>query len=115
HLNGVPVLGMPGNPVSVGVAAAVVLRAAVNVMQGLDAGIAIESAKLGRDLGENDQRQEYMRASLSVDAKGNLTATPFDKQDSSMLARFREADCLVIRPAFAPPAKAGTSVEIIRL
>jgi molybdopterin molybdotransferase len=115
HLNGTPVLGMPGNPVSVGVAAAVVLRAAVNVMLGLDAGITLESAKLGRDLGENDQRQEYMRASLSVDANGDLTATPFDKQDSSMLARFREADCLVIRPAFAPPAKAGTLVEIIRL
>lgn len=115
HLNGTPVLGMPGNPVSVGVASAVVLRAAVNVMLGLDAGIQIETAKLGRDLGENDQRQEYMRASLSVDDDGNLTATPFDKQDSSMLARFREADCLVIRPAFAAPSKAGELVEIIRL
>lgn len=114
-LNGTPVLGMPGNPVSVGVAAAVVLSAAVNVMVGLDAGVRIETVKLGRDLAENDERQDYMRASLTVDGDGNLTATPFDKQDSSMLARFREADCLVIRPVFAPAAKAGDAVEIIRL
>lgn len=114
-LNGTPVLGMPGNPVSVGVASAVVLSAAINVMRGLDAGITIETAVLGRDLGENDERQDYMRASLSVGQDGALTATPFDKQDSSMLARFREADCLVVRPAHAPAAKAGAPVDIIRL
>jgi molybdopterin molybdotransferase len=40
---------------------------------------------------------------------------PFGKQDSSMLRLLTESDALLIRPPFAPAAKAGESVRIIRL
>lgn len=115
HLHGTPVLGLPGNPVSVGVTSAIFLRPAILAMLGLDPATLSETALLGCDLGENDQRQDYLRATLSTGKNGETVATPFSKQDSAMLAKFADADCLVIRAPFAPPIKAGAEVEIIRL
>ena len=71
--------------------------------------------RLGCDLAANDQRQDYLRATLSVGANGETIATPFSKQDSAMLAKFADATCLVIRAPFAEPIKAGSEVEIVRL
>ncbi len=120
RLGDVPVLGLPGNPVSVGVTSVVFLKPAIEVMLGIrraegpGAGPPA-TALLGRDVGENDRRQEYMRATLAVDGNGALVATPFEAQDSAMMASFARADCLVVRPPHAPPAKAGERVEIVRL
>jgi len=116
HLNGTPVLGLPGNPVSVGVTSAIFLRPAVDAMLGLDQTDGPrQTAQLAVDLGENDERQDYLRASLSTNDDGERIATPFSKQDSAMLAKFAEADCLVIRAPHASAAKAGDVVEIIFL
>jgi molybdopterin molybdotransferase len=116
RLGETPVLGLPGNPVSVGVTSMLFLRPAMRVMLGMAAEDGpLPRAILGRDLGENDKREDYMRAALNQDGDGNLVATPFEKQDSSMLALFSEADCLVIRPPFAPPAAAGTWVSYLPL
>jgi len=114
--NGIPVLGLPGNPVSAGVTSALFLRAAVAVMLGTgDGGLVTETVRLGRDLPANGSRQDFMRATLRPDPDGHLTATPFERQDSAMMARFAEADCLVIRAPASPPAKAGDYVVITRL
>ncbi len=116
RLGDVPVLGLPGNPVSVGVTSVLFLKPAMEVMLGIRrAEGPAATALLGRDLGENDRRQEYMRATVDVDGDGALVATPFDAQDSAMMAGLARADCLVVRPPHAPPAKAGERVEIIRL
>jgi len=113
---GIPVLGMPGNPVSVGVSSVVLLRPAIFEMLGVSGAAAVmETARLGVDLGENDRRQDYLRARLEVDDAGMRVAMPFSAQDSAMMARFAEADCLVVRPPFAPAAKAGEPVTIIPL
>ena len=111
-----PMLGLPGNPVSAGVTALLFLRPAIEAMLGrADQDRAPESAALGEDLPANGERQDYMRAGLSADGGGRLTATPFDAQDSSMLALFARADCLIIRPIGAPPANKGDQVAILRL
>ncbi|MDD9877960.1 MAG: molybdopterin molybdotransferase MoeA, partial [Magnetovibrio sp.] len=90
----VPVLGLPGNPVSAGVTSVIFMRAAVAVMLGLgDGSLETETARLGRDVEANGKRQEFMRASLGAGADGQLTATPFSRQDSSMFATFAKADC----------------------
>jgi molybdopterin molybdotransferase len=116
RLGDIPVLGLPGNPVSVGVTSVVFLKPAMEVMLGIRrAEGPAATALLGRDLGENDRRQEYMRATVDVDGDGALVATPFDAQDSAMMAGLARADCLVVRPPHAPQAKAGERVEIIRL
>ncbi len=111
----VPVLGLPGNPVSVGVTSVLFLKPAIEAMLGLPANLRTETALLGRDIGENDKRQDYLRSKLGIDDDGNRVATPFERQDSAMLARFAEADCLIIRAPFAPPARAGEAVEILPL
>jgi molybdopterin molybdotransferase len=115
RLGRMPVLGLPGNPVSSLVCAIVFLRPALAAMLGQKAGGSSETtARLGRDLPENDRRQDYLRSELTVDPKG-LVATPFERQDSAMLSLLVRAGCLVIRPPHAAAARAGEAVKILRL
>jgi molybdopterin molybdotransferase len=116
HLGVMPVLGLPGNSVSVGVTAIIFLAPAIRAMLGMSpAPAATGSARLGRDLGANDRRQDYLRAALHRDDDGALVATPFETQDSSMLALFAAAECLVVRAPFAEPERVGAWVPIIPL
>lgn len=116
RLGETPMLGLPGNPVSAGVCSVIFLKPAMEVMLGIDRRDSpAPTALLGRDLGANDKREDYLRATLSADSDGQLVATPFDKQDSSMMAFLAQADCLVVRPPFAPPAKKGERVRIVPL
>ncbi len=115
RLGGTPVLGLPGNPVSSLVCALLFLRPAVSALLGLAEAPPEETAILGRDLAENDERQDYLRARLESDAAGRLTAVPFERQDSSMLATLARADCLIVRAPQAAATAAGTPVKILRL
>lgn len=115
-VGGTPVLGVPGNPVSALVCATIFLRPAIHVMLGRIGDLdGPDAALLGCDLAANDERQDYLRSRLSRDDQGRLLATPFPQQDSSMLSLMASADCLVIRPPFAPPIKAGAPVPILPL
>ena len=116
RLDGMPVLGLPGNPVSAGVTSVIFLKPAMEKMLAIDDGDSpAPTAILGRALEKNDHRQDYLRAGLFLDGSGALVATPFEKQDSAMMARLARADCLVVRPPEAPAAKKGERVEIIPL
>ncbi len=120
HMTGktgpLPVLGLPGNPVSVGVTALLFMKPALEVMLGIaQDNKPIETALLGRDLPENDRRQDYLRSRLSYDTDGQRIATPFDKQDSSMMATLAHADCLIVRAPLAPAIGKGARVTIIPL
>ena len=116
RLGDIPVLGLPGNPVSAGVTSVIFLQAAIAVMLGVAEDDAPPpTALLGRDLEKNDRRQDYLRAKLSRDKDGNLVATPFERQDSGMMARLAAADCLVVRAPHAEAAKAGERIEILPL
>ncbi len=111
-----PLLGVPGNPVSSLVCATIFLRPAIDVMLGRrPEARPAATAMLGRDLPENDSREDYLRSRLSYDGHGRIVATPFDIQDSSMLSRLAHADCLVIRAPRAPAVAAGSMVEILPL
>ncbi|MEX2450025.1 MAG: gephyrin-like molybdotransferase Glp [Rhodospirillales bacterium] len=116
HMGTLPVLGLPGNPVSVGVTALIFLKPAIEVMLGIARDTAPpETALLGCDLGENDRRQDYLRARLGFDETGRRVVTPFGKQDSSMMATLAAADCLIVRAPHAPATKKGEPVEIVFL
>ena len=111
-----PLLGLPGNPVSSLVCAVLFLRPVMGRMLGRDATEPpVETAILGADLGENDRRQDYLRARLGIDRDGRRIATAFQRQDSSMLATLAHADCLIVRAPHAAPARAGDVVEIVPL
>ncbi len=112
-----PMLGLPGNPVSSLVCGLIFVVPALERLLGIADAVAAgdETARLGCALETNDRRQDYLRAKLARDEAGTLIATPFEKQDSSMLRLLTESQCLVIRPPHAPAASAGDTVRIIRL
>ena len=116
-VGGTRLLGLPGNPVSSLVCALVFLRPAIARMLGTDDNAlpATQRASLGADVAANDERQDYLRAALRRDGDGTLVATPFPKQDSSMLSLLVKAQCLVVRPPHAPAAPQGAAVDIISL
>jgi molybdopterin molybdotransferase len=74
-----------------------------------------ERAVLGRDIGANDQREDYLRARLDLHDDGTLVALPVNHQDSSLLANLAAAQALLVRAPFAPKAEAGTPCEVLRL
>ena len=114
RLGGMHVLGLPGNPVSSYVCSVLFLVPLIRRMSGRsDIKTPIDSAVLGIDLPANDERADYLRATLKQGADG-LIATPFPVQDSSMMAPLAQANCLVIREPYAPPAKAGSRCAIVK-
>lgn len=109
-------VGLPGNPVSSIVCGHLFVLPLIEALLGMPdpERDRSEPGILGRDLPANDERQDYLRASLTLIGAG-WQATPFEKQDSSMLAALSRADALVIRPALAEPAKQNEPCRIIRL
>jgi len=109
-----PVLGLPGNPVSSLICAIVFMVPALDRMQGVaTAARPRHTVRLAVPLRQNDEREDYLRAILSYD--GEPRVTPFSRQDSSMVSRLAQADCLIVRAPHAPPADAGETVEILPL
>jgi molybdopterin molybdotransferase len=114
RLGGMHVLGLPGNPVSAYVCAFLFLVPLIRRMCGRDdLTVPTESAVLGCDLPANDERADYLRATLRQSPDG-LVAMPFPVQDSSMMAPLAKADCLVIREPYAPAAGAGSRCAIVK-
>ncbi|MBI1776329.1 MAG: molybdopterin molybdotransferase MoeA [Proteobacteria bacterium] len=110
----VPVLGLPGNPVSTLVCSLVFLKPALDRLMGLkETAQPTATARLTRALPANDRRQDYLRSTLAHGDGGALLVTPFEKQDSSMLSLMVRADCLVVRPPLDPTLVAGAAVEIL--
>ena len=108
------VLGLPGNPVSSYVCAFLFLVPLIRRLSGRgDLDLPTESALLGVDLPENDERADYLRSTLKAGPEGPV-ATVFAVQDSSMMAPLAKADCLVIREPYAPAAKAGSRCTIVK-
>jgi molybdopterin molybdotransferase len=91
HLGETPVLGLPGD------------------------GVPMARARLAQALGPNNFREDFIRATLKDDSGELPVVTPFPVQDSSMMSRLAQADCLIRRPPDAPAAKAGEIVPIVPL
>jgi molybdopterin molybdotransferase len=115
RLGAMQVLGLPGNPVSSYVCAFLFLVPLIRTLAGRqDIELATSEAKLGRDMPENDERQDYLRATLANGPDGPI-ATPLPAQDSSLMAPLAKADCLLIREPHAPAAPAGSPCVILKL
>ena len=116
RLGAMRVIGLPGNPVSSYVCGFLFLVPLIRALSGrADIHHVSETALLGRDVGPNDLREDYLRARLELRGDGVLIATPVDQQDSSLLGNLAAARALVIRPPHAPAAPAGSPCEILRL
>jgi molybdopterin molybdotransferase len=115
RLGAMQVLGVPGNPVSSYVCAFLFLSPLIRKLAGrTDIEAEPERARLGRDLAANDERADYLRATLATGPDGPV-ATPLPSQDSSLMAPLAKADCLLIREPHAPAARAGSECVILKL
>jgi molybdopterin molybdotransferase len=116
RLGAMPVIGLPGNPVSAFVCGVVFVVPAIARLCGLAGDITpADTAILGANLRANDHRADFLRASLTRDPEGNLIATPFDRQDSALQGVLAQAGALIPRPVQAPKLQAGAQIPIIRL
>lgn len=116
QLGAMPVLGLPGNPVSAMVCAILFLLPALSLLSGLPgAPPPVTSAILGAGVKANDQRADFLRAGIQRDSAGRIVVFPFAVQDSAMLRRLAAADALVLRAPHAPALEEGAEVGIIRL
>ena len=111
RMDGAPMVGLPGNPVSAMICGHVFVVPMIRAMLGLGTAPAPRrSALLACDLPQNGPREHYMRARL--DDSG---ITPDPQQDSAVLTVLAAADALLIRPAGDAPRKAGERVEYLPL
>jgi molybdopterin molybdotransferase len=116
RLGAMRVVGVPGNPVSSYVCTMLFVVPLIRALSGRRTiHYTRESALLGRDVGANDVREDYLRARLEERPDGRPIATPVNHQDSSLLANLALSQALLIRAPFAPAAKAGEVCEILRL
>ncbi len=109
------VLGLPGNPASSVVCAHLFLKPLIAAFLGQPQHDQTETGRLGKDLPANDQRQDYLRATLAMGGDGIPVLTPLSQQDSSLTHVLAEAEALVIRAPHADAAKAGDACPFVRL
>ncbi len=113
RLNGVPMLGLPGNPVSAIVCGHLFLLPMLRAMLGMpDPAPRPGVALAGVDLPANGVRAHYMRARL-IAGEGLPVITPFDRQDSALLSILGEANALLLRPVNDGPLARGSRVPYL--
>ncbi|MEL7166172.1 MAG: gephyrin-like molybdotransferase Glp [Pseudomonadota bacterium] len=111
RLGDVPMVGLPGNPVSAMVCGTVFLTPMLRAMMGLGAAPAPRVTRtLAARLAENGPREHYMRAIVDGD-----TIRDAGDQDSSLLSVLSDANALLIRPPHDPARTAGDTVDAILL
>lgn len=106
---GVPVIGLPGNPVSVFVTFLLFVRPFLLKMQGVDAGLPMGFRVKSADAyTSSDDRREFLRAKLNQDNEVEL----YPNQSSGVLSSMVWGDGLVDNPAGNPIEK-GDMVRFI--
>lgn len=123
RIGSTPIIGLPGNPVAALVCSTVFVAPALQRMMGMAVAdtLPTEPAILGEAIGPNDQRQDFLRATLTCDTTDHATpaalpiATPFASQDSAQLHILAQSQALIIRAPHAPAAAAGSACQILRL
>ncbi len=120
HLRGeggkdVPLLGLPGNPVSAMVAFEMFARPAIRAMLGrpLRARPAVDGILTG-PIRNYDGRRVYARVEVEL-KNGVYYATPTGPQGSNILTSMSRANGLAICPEDLPAKQAGEQIRIIML
>jgi molybdopterin molybdotransferase len=110
------VFGLPGNPVSALVNAALFVRPAIRKMLGrTDVVPQTLVATLGGDVGAGANRRRYVPARTSHDAEGRLIATPVPFAGSGDVFGFSRAGALIVVPENAPRRAAGERADVVPL
>ncbi|MEM8555368.1 MAG: gephyrin-like molybdotransferase Glp [Pseudomonadota bacterium] len=111
RMNGVPMVGLPGNPVSSMVCGAIFIQPMLRGFQGLPLEpTPRQTAPLAEPLGPNGKREHYMRGKLTP-----AGLVPMPRQDSSLLSVLAEADVLIVRSAMDQGKQIGDNNTFIPL
>ncbi len=103
------VIGLPGNPVSSYVTAALFLLPLVRVAMGSTRPLPRRGKfRLACDLPASGSRHEFLRANWDVDVVGLS-----ELQDSSALLTLANSNCLIERPPNSDAAEAGSFVPVV--
>jgi molybdopterin molybdotransferase len=114
-LRTVPILGMPGNPVSVMVSFEVFARPAILTMLGrTDLSKPTVEAVLQNEIRSKDERRHYVRVHVQEDG-GEYHATLTGQQGSGILNSMVKANGLAIIPEDWAHAPAGSRVRVMFL
>ena len=120
HLNGndgrrIPLMGLPGNPVSAMVAFEMFARPAIRIMLGKkDLSRPMVDGVLTGPIRNEDGRRVYARVEVEF-KDGEYRATPTGPQGSNILTSMSKANGLAICPEDLTGKYAGEHVEIIML
>jgi molybdopterin molybdotransferase len=110
------VFGLPGNPVSALVNAALFVRPALRKLSGR-ADVVPETlvATLGGAVGAGTWRRKFVPARTTSDADGRLVATPVAYAGSGDVFGFASADALIVVPEDSPRRAAGERCLVVPL
>jgi molybdopterin molybdotransferase len=108
----VPVIGLPGNPVSAFVSFEVFVRPAIRRLQGRrDVARPTVNAVAGAAITAPPHKRGYTRVSLSRD-QGRWVATPTGPQGSHLITSIARADGLAVVPEEVTEIPAGEQVQV---
>jgi molybdopterin molybdotransferase len=112
---GVPLLGLPGNPVAAMISTELFARPALLKMQGVtDWSRPTVQARLSQPIVRKDGRRHYLRVRLR-ETEAGYEATLTGDQGSGILYSLVQADGLAVIPEEADHLPAGAEVEVILL
>lgn len=107
---GIPVLGLPGNPVSALVTFEIFVTPTIERLSGLsESNRVVFIARLAHEI-KSDGRESYLRANLTRKSYG-YEAELVGSQDSGVLSSLVKANALIIIPAGVKTLKAGDKVK----
>jgi len=109
------VLGLPGNPASGLVCAQLFLRPLIEALSGLNPSTEIPTSKavLTKDMSANGHRALFSRARVHIDSDARLMATPFPRQDSSLLVPFANANAFIAQAVGSPALSKGDLCDVM--
>ena len=103
---GVPLFGLPGNPVAVFVTFVMLVRSCLLKMQGAsELHPPCLRVAAGFERGQSESRQEYLRVRMLPDEEGTMVLKAFPDQGSSILSSLSWADGLAVVPVGRPVSR----------
>lgn len=114
-LQGRPVFGLPGNPVSTMVSFELFVRPALMIMQGRSAiHRPLISARLLHALSKSPERRHYVRA-RAVYEDGDWTVNAVEAQGSNIIHSMVRANSLIVFPEYETALEAESRVRVLLL
>lgn len=113
RLGGVPLLGVPGNPVAAAVSFEQFGRPAIKKMLGrADLDLPCVEARLTEWVDNRGHRRHYVRARVEEDEAGGYTVRPAGDQGAGVLTSLSRANGLLVIPEHIEAAEPGMRFQV---